>query len=328
MSEPVHIPILTDTILELLAIGPGSRCIDATINGGGHSSAFLARSAPNGCVLGIDRDPGVLARVGERLASEVAGGRLTLARGNFADIGSLAAAHGFDHVDAILFDVGVSSYHFDLSGRGFRFAADEPLDMRFDPEDETLYTAAELVNQLSLDQLTEIFRDLGEERFARRIAYGVTQARTAAPIESTAALLEIITRALPANIRWRAARSAARIFQALRIAVNDELGAIRTALPQAFGLLRPGGRLAVLAFHSLEDRIVKRYFVDRRQAGEARLLTKRPLQADAAEVEANPRAASAKLRVIEKASDQSDTSDGSDVSDESDWSDESDESAT
>lgn len=317
-SDPVHIPILTETILELLDIGPAARCIDATINGGGHTSAILERSAPAGVVLGIDRDPGVLGKVGERLAGAVTDGRLVLARGNFGDLASIAAEHGFSDVDAILFDVGVSSYHFDHSGRGFRFAADEPLDMRFDAEDASLYTAAELLQALSLDQLTEIFRDLGEERFARRVAYGVVKAREEAPVETTAALLEIITRSLPGNVRWRAARSAARVFQGLRIAVNDELGAIRAALPQAFALLRPGGRMAVLAFHSLEDRIVKRFFVDRRQAGEARILTKRPLQADAEEIAANPRAASAKLRVLEKKSDEAESSDLSDDSDPAD----------
>lgn len=297
MSEPVHIPILTGAILDLLELRPGDACIDATVNGGGHTAAFLERTAPHGRVLGIDRDPGVLARAGERHAAAVAAGRLTLAHGNFRDLGAIAAAHGFAAVRAVLFDVGVSSYHFDASGRGFRFAADEPLDMRFDPEDDDLDTAADLLRTLSLDELTSIFRDLGEERFARRIAWRIVQARDEAPLETSNQLVDAITRALPGNVRWRWARSAARVFQALRIAVNDELGAIDAALPQAFDLLGDDGRLAVLSFHSLEDRRVKQFFVARRQEGVARLLTKKPLQADEAEVAANPRAASAKLRV-------------------------------
>lgn len=300
MSDAVHIPILTGEILELVDLRPGDSCIDATVNGGGHTAAFLERTAPNGRMLGIDRDPGVLARARERHAEAVAAGRLVLVHGNFRDLAAIAAEHGFADVRAVLFDVGVSSYHFDVSGRGFRFSENERLDMRFDPEDDSLETAADLLRTGSLDELTTIFRDLGEERFARRIAYRVVQARDEDPVETSAQLVDAITRALPGNVKWRYARSAARVFQALRIAVNDELGAIEEALPQAFELLAPDGRLAVLAFHSLEDRIVKRYFVDLRQSGAARLLTRRPLQAGETEVAANPRAASAKLRVCVK----------------------------
>jgi len=297
VSDAVHIPILTDVLLELLELRAGDDCIDATINGGGHTAAILERTAPNGRVLGIDRDPGVLAAAAERHTAAIASGRLVLAHGNFCDIGAIADSHGFAAVRAVLFDVGVSSYHFDYSGRGFRFAEDEPLDMRFDPTDSSLETAAELLRDASVEELTKIFGELGEERFARRIARTVERVRDTEPVERSGQLVDIIRRSLPGNVRWRYARSAARIFQGLRIAVNGELDAIRAALPQAFELLDTDGRLAVLAFHSLEDRIVKRYFVEQRQAGLAHLLTKRPLQADADEIAANPRAASAKLRV-------------------------------
>lgn len=300
MTEPVHIPILTAEILDLLDLRPGDRCIDATVNGGGHTAAFLERTAPDGRVLGLDRDPGVLERATVRHADAVSAGRLVLAHADFRDIGDVAAANGFSDVRAVLFDVGVSSYHFDVSGRGFRFSEDEPLDMRFDPDDDTTETAAEILASRSLDELTTIFRDFGEERFARRIAYGIVRAREEAPVTTSAALVEIVTRALPGNVRWRFARSAARVFQGLRIAVNDELSAIEQALPQAFDLLAEDGRLAVLSFHSLEDRLVKRFFVARKQAGEGQILTKKPLQAQPAEVEANPRAASAKLRVCRR----------------------------
>lgn len=300
MSDPVHIPILSAVLLEHLALRPGDRCIDATVNGGGHTAAFLEQTAPNGQVLGIDRDPDVLARAADRHAEALGDGRLVLAHGNFRDIGTIAAGHGFAAVRAIVFDVGVSSYHFDLSGRGFRFAADEPLDMRFDPECEHSETAAEILDTRSCDELTTLLRDLGEERFARRIAQAIVRERAVQPIRTTAHLLDVLTRALPGNVRWRAARSAARVFQALRIAVNDELGAIAAALPQAFDLLAPGGRLAVLSFHSLEDRIAKRLFVGWRQERRAEVLTKKPVRADDAEVADNPRAASAKLRVCKR----------------------------
>ena len=297
MSDPVHIPILTAEILDLLELRPGDTCIDATVNGGGHAAAFLERTAPDGRVLGIDRDAGVLARAHERHADAIASGRLMLRHGNFRELGEIAAAAGFADVRAILFDVGVSSYHFDRSVRGFRFAEDEPLDMRFDTEDDVSVTAAELVADASVEDLTRIIRELGEERFASRIARSIVRARERAPIESTEALVDAIRAALPANVRWRWARSAARVFQGLRIAVNDELTAVEEALPQAFELLAADGRLAVLSFHSLEDRLVKRAFVSLRQRGLARILTKKPLRAATEETEANSRAASAKLRV-------------------------------
>ncbi len=297
MSDPVHIPILTAEILDLLELRPGDTCIDATVNGGGHAAAFLERTAPDGRALGIDRDALALPRAHARHADAIASGRLMLRHGNFRELGEIAAAAGFADVRAILFDVGVSSYHFDRSGRGFRFAEDEPLDMRFDTEDDVSVTAAELVADASVEDLTRIIRELGEERFASRIARSIVRARERAPIESTEALVDAIRAALPANVRWRWARSAARVFQGLRIAVNDELTAVEEALPQAFELLAADGRLAVLSFHSLEDRLVKRAFVSLRQRGLARILTKKPLQAATEEIEANSRAASAKLRV-------------------------------
>ena len=297
METPVHIPILTSVLLDLLQLEPGARCIDATIDGGGHTAAILERTAPNGEVLGIDRDPELLTAVRRRLSAAVDAGRLHLASGSFAELTHIVMARQFAPVQAILFDVGVSSFHFDVSGRGFSFMRDEPLDMRFNATDTTQETAGDILNSRDAEELSAIFRQYGEERFARRIAGAIVARR---PLQTTTELFDIIKTCLPGRVRWQAARNAARVFQALRIAANAELEALSAALPQALALLKPGGRLAVLAFHSLEDRIVKQFFVAERQAGRVRILTKRPLRPSDAEIHDNPRSASAKLRVCER----------------------------
>ncbi|GIW46121.1 MAG: ribosomal RNA small subunit methyltransferase H [Candidatus Binatia bacterium] len=297
MTRTVHTPILTREILALLELSPGDRTIDATMDGGGHTRALLDATAPSGRVLGIDRDPELIALARERFAAEISAGRLLLAQGSFAELASIAAQHGFAEVAAVLFDLGASSFHFDIAGRGFSFRQNEPLDMRFDPSDSSRPTAAELVNRLDARELARLIARYGEERHAARIARELMRRR---PVSTTHELYAGIEAALPAPVRWRAARSAARVFQALRIAVNDELAALETALPQAFSLLRPGGKLAVLSFHSLEDRIVKHFFQSEQKRGAARILTKKPVRPSEEEVRANPRAASAKLRVCER----------------------------
>jgi 16S rRNA (cytosine1402-N4)-methyltransferase len=300
MPVPAHIPVLTAALLDHLQLQPGARCIDATIDGGGHAQALLERTAPHGEVLGIDRDPELLAAVRRTLSAAVEAGRLHLARSDFRELARTATAHHFTAVQAIVFDLGVSSFHLDASGRGFSFARDEPLDMRFDPDAAHAETAADILNSRTAAELAAIFGSFGEERFAGRIARALASQRRRTPLRTTTQLFDLIAAALPARVRWRAARSAARVFQALRIAVNDELGAISAALPQALSLLAPGGRLAVIAFHSLEDRLAKQFFVAERQAGRLRILTKKPLRPRDEEIAANPRAASAKLRVGER----------------------------
>lgn len=299
-SAAAHTPVLLNEVLNLLALRPGMRVIDATIDGGGHTAAILERIGASGRLLGLDRDPGLAARARERFAAEVAAERAAVVAASFRRLGEVAPVHGFEAVDAVLFDLGLSSFHLDRGGRGFSFARDEPLDMRFDPTDPTAAPAAEILASRDAGELARLFRDLGEERFAARIARAVVAEREREPIESTRRFFEIIRAALPGGERQRADRSAARLFQALRIEANGELEAVREALPQAVALLRPGGRLAVISFHSLEDRLVKRFLLDGQREKSLAVLTKRPVRPSDAEIAANSRAASAKLRLAER----------------------------
>ena len=299
-DDAVHVPVLLPQVLAALAPRAGGRYVDATANGGGHLRAVLDAAAPDGRVLGIDRDPGILAALAAELAAPIAAGRLTLVNASFAALGEILAAERFAPVDGILFDLGLSSFHLDRSGRGFAFARDEPLDMRFDPTDADAESAAEILANRDADELTTIFREWGEERFASRIARTIVARRRDQPIETSGQLLAAIEQSLPPHTRWRAGRDAARIFQALRIAANDELGQVEAVLPQAVEALAPGGRLVVIAFHSLEDRLVKHFLRAEVAAGRLRLLHRKPLMADDTEIAANPRAASAKLRAAER----------------------------
>ena len=299
-DSPVHVPVLLPQVLDALAPRPGGRYVDATANGGGHLRAVLDACAPDGRVLGIDRDPEILTALAGRCAEAIDTGRLILATGSFAALGDVIAARQFGPVDGILFDLGLSSFHLDASGRGFSYTRDEPLDMRFDPTDDTSQSAADILAKRDGDELAAIFRDYGEERFASRIARTIVARRRDQPITTTGQLFAAIEQSLPPATRWRANRDAARIFQALRIAANDELEQVASVLPQAVAALAPGGRLAVIAFHSLEDRMVKHFLRDQAAAGRMRLRHRKPIIADEAEIAANHRAASAKLRSAEK----------------------------
>jgi 16S rRNA (cytosine1402-N4)-methyltransferase len=302
-----HQPVLLAEVLDGLALKSGARVIDGTLGAGGHAEAMLEATAPTGQLLGIDRDASALETAQARLAPLA--GRLLVWHGSYADMAQAAAETGFETVDAVLLDLGLSSLQLDDPQRGFAFRYDAPLDMRFDQR--TPQTAADLVNDLPEEDLTELIRDYGEERYARRIARAIVAAR---PLQSTTALQETITRAVPHTHRERI-HPATRTFQALRIAVNDELGALERGLPQAVDLLKSGGRLAVISFHSLEDRIVKQFV--RREAADcicqpeqpvctcdhqARLrpVSRKPITASAAEIAHNPRARSAKLRIAER----------------------------
>jgi 16S rRNA (cytosine1402-N4)-methyltransferase len=311
-SDPTgasHIPVLIDEVLAGLGIRPGMRVIDGTLGGGGHTEVILQGVAPDGQVLGIDADPAAIRRVQQRLGDAVASGQLVLAYGNFGEIGALARSHGFLAVDAILLDLGVSSFQLETGERGFSFSLDGPLDMRFDPAQGL--SAADIVNGWPEAELADLLFHYGEERRSRRIARYLVQHR---PFTTTGQLAEAIERAVGGR-RGSRIHPATQSFQALRIAVNNELEQIQAALPQALALLRPQGRLAVISFHSLEDRIVKQWM--QQEAATSRpdpaslsghhprtatvtLLTRKPITAAAAEQQRNPRSRSARLRVAEK----------------------------
>ena len=303
-----HIPVMPTEMLAMLAPRDGGIYLDGTFGGGGYAQAILDAAS---CTLwAIDRDPDAIAR-GAGLAARFPG-RLHLLGGNFADLLALLAAHGVTALDGVVLDLGVSSFQLDEPARGFSFRTTGPLDMRMDRAGPT---AADLVNAVPERELADILFTLGEERASRRIARAIVAARTAAPIETTARLAEIIRAVLPPD--RSGIDPATRSFQALRIRVNDELAAIERALEDAVSLLRPGGRLVVVAFHSLEDRIVKRFMLaaagrdaapsrhdpsglHARSAPHFRLLTRRALRPGAPELAGNPRARSARLRAIER----------------------------
>ncbi len=294
-SETVHLPVLREAVVRWLApVPPGTWIVDGTVGLGGHAAALLEASTDSR-LLGLDRDGETLARAAERLARF--GSRCVLRHSDFRHIDREARACGAAPAHAVLLDLGLSSFQLDASGRGFSFQRDERLDMRFDPRQPL--TAAELLRRAPEPELERLLREYGEEPAARRIARRLVEARRRAPIDTTGRLAEVVTRAIPPHRRPRRIHPATRTFQALRIAVNDELGSLEVALPRAAELLAPGGRFGVIAFHSLEDRLVKGAF---RQLARAdwRVLTRKPVRPDAAEIHTNPRARSARFRVLER----------------------------
>jgi 16S rRNA (cytosine1402-N4)-methyltransferase len=303
-----HVPVMLPDVVRLMAPHAGGVYLDGTFGGGGYAAALL--EAMSCTVWAIDRDPDAIAR-GATLAARYPG-RLHLIQGQFGDMLALLAENGVAALDGVMLDLGVSSFQLDDPARGFSFRADGPLDMRMSRSGRT---AADLVNALPERELADLLFELGEERASRRIARAIVAARTEAPIATTGRLAAIIRSVLPPD--RSGIDPATRSFQALRISVNDELGEVARALEQASELLAPGGRLVVVSFHSLEDRIVKRFMTEAagrapapsrhdlrglaaRPAPRFRLLTNRPLRPAAAETMANPRARSARLRAMER----------------------------
>lgn len=307
-----HVPVLLREVLDGLQVRPGAWLIDCTAGGGGHTAAFLEQIAPDGKVLALDADPAAMRRVGQRLAGDIESGRLVLAKAPFERLEVVAADYGFAPVDGILLDLGVSSFQLETAERGFSLMMGGPLDMRFDPEGSISSTnAADIVNRWDEKSLADLIYQYGDETQSRRIARYLVRNR---PYSTTTELAEAIERAVGGR-RGSRIHPATRTFQALRIAVNRELEQLELVLPQCLRVLEPGGRLAVISFHSLEDRIVKQwmqqearsYVLDRaRMEGgyerepTLRVITRKPVEAGEAELARNPRSRSAKLRIAEK----------------------------
>jgi 16S rRNA (cytosine1402-N4)-methyltransferase len=293
----VHIPVLLKEVINYLNPQPNQNFIDCTINGGGHSLEILKRIKPDGKILGIDWDKDILASLEKKITPDDRK-NFTFVCGNYSNLKNIAEENNFHPANGILFDLGMSSWDLEASGRGFSFLKDEPLDMRYSLENEL--TAEKIINRWPEEELVKIFREYGEERRARAIAKVICQKRKFSPIKGTLELVETIRKAIPARFQFGRTHFATRIFQALRIAVNDELGNLRRGLGEATEVLGKGGRVAVISFHSLEDRIVKNYFREKSKEGFLKILTKKPIVPLFEEAKSNPRARSAKLRVAEK----------------------------
>lgn len=311
MVEFHHVSVLLEEALEGLKLESGKTYVDCTLGGSGHSKEILKRTEPEGRLIAFDQDPAAIRTAQDRLRDYQ--GRFTLIHKNFVKLEEGLQELGIQSVDGILFDLGVSSHQLDTAERGFSYKYDADLDMRMNPKDSL--TAEEIVNKWSEERLNEIFWVYGEERWSKRVAQFVVQARAEEAIKTTGQLVEIIKKAIPASARKDGPHPAKRIFQALRIAVNDELKAFELALHQAIKSLGPGGRVCVITFHSLEDRICKQIFQEAakkcicppqlpictcNKRKDLKIITGKPIEPSAAEIESNPRARSAKLRIAEK----------------------------
>jgi 16S rRNA (cytosine1402-N4)-methyltransferase len=292
----MHIPILLAEIMDGLTIAPDDIVLDCTVGSGGHSEAICQRLGTAGRFIGLDKDADALHRVAERLKQYPC--QHILVQADFRHLDRVLDKVGMARVSKILFDLGVSSDQLECSGRGFSFQRDEPLLMTFNARGACGLTARQIVNTWREAALADLFFSYGEERWARRIARAIVRARTRKPIETTKELVAVIEQAI--SRRGRHIHPATRTFQALRIAVNDELGALRDGLMNGFARLTPAGRMAVIAFHSLEDRMVKQFFKDMQVQCGATILTKKPLTPSDQERCENPRSRSAKLRLLLK----------------------------
>lgn len=310
-NEADHVPVLADEVRELLAVQPGETVVDGTFGAGGHSRLLADDLEGSGKLVAIDRDPTVRPYY-DRLKAATRGVQTRFLRGDYAVVLGQLAGNGV-RVDAVLLDLGLSSMQVDRPERGFSYATDAPLDMRMDVSDEL--SAADVIATWSERELATMFRRYGEERYARQIARGIVRRRDEDPIERTGQLVDVVKASIPAPARFGEGHPAKRVFQALRIEVNHELESLEAGLPAAFEMLRPGGRLAVISFHSLEDRITKQFLRDRARGctcppefpvcvcgrePEARVLTPKPVRPSASETELNPRASSARLRAAAK----------------------------
>ena len=284
----VHVPVLLQQALLFLSPKANQNFIDATAGEGGYAKEILKHNSPRGKVIAIDWNSEVISELKKNIRSD----RLIAVSGNFKDIDSLAEKSGVKEIHGVVFDLGLSRFLLEKSGRGFSFRKDEPLKMSFDKESEK--TAEEIINRYSVKDLEKLFHDYGQERFSKRIAEAIVRAR---PIHSSLELAKIIAKAVPQRFKIH---PATRIFQALRIAVNDELFNLEQALPKAVKLIARGGRVVVVSYHSLEDKIVKNIFREEARMRKVKILTKKPVEPEENEIKTNPSSRSARLRVVEK----------------------------
>jgi 16S rRNA (cytosine1402-N4)-methyltransferase len=306
-----HVPVLAEEVRELLSVQPGETIVDGTFGAGGHSRLLAEDLQGSGKLVAIDRDPTVRSYF-DRVKASTRGVQMRFLRGDYAIVLSQLAGNGV-RADAVLLDLGLSSMQVDRPERGFSYATDAPLDMRMDTSDEL--SAADVIATWDERELETIFRKYGEERYARQIARAIVRRRSESPIERTGQLVDVVRASIPAPARFGEGHPAKRVFQALRIEVNHELESLEAGLPAAFEMLRPGGRLVVISFHSLEDRIVKRFLRDRARGctcppefpicvcghePELRVLTPKLVRPSAREIDHNPRASSARLRAAVK----------------------------
>lgn len=282
----MHIPVLQKEIIKYLAPKPNENFIDATLGEMGHTNAILEKNKPNGKVLGIEWDPEIIKK--DRLQE-----RVVLVNDSYLNLKKIVKKHKFGPINGILFDLGMSSWHLEESGRGFSFLKDEPLDMRYNPLTEL--TAAEIINTWPESEITRVLKEYSQERFAKRIAKKIAEERKIKPIETTFELVEVIKKAIPFKYQKQRIHCATRTFQSLRIVVNDELNNLKKALSQAIEVLAPGARIVVISFHSLEDRIAKNFF-KKSSPEKLKILFKKPITPSQEEIRINPRCRSAKLR--------------------------------
>jgi len=298
----IHIPVLQKEVLQYLDPKLNENFIDATIDGGGHAVAILGKIKPNGETLGIEIDPEIYQELKSKNLD-----RLILVNDSYTNLKKIIEKYKFGLVSGILFDLGMSSWHLEESGRGFSFMRNEPLDMRYQVEipnskfqipNSNGLTAERIINTYPREEIERILREYGEERFSRRIAKKIAEERKIKPIKTTFQLVEIIKKIVP--FKKSKIHPATRTFQALRIAVNDELNNLRKVLPQTIEALAPGGKIVIISFHSLEDRIVKKFFKEEFKKGSLEILTKKPVRPSKEEIKINPRSRSAKLRAAMK----------------------------
>ncbi len=298
----MHISVLQKEVIEYLDPKPDENFIDATLGNAGHTLAILEKNGPKGKVLGIDQDLEQIENCKLKIKKDenevLIADRLILVCDNFANLKEIVKREKFGNVQGIIFDLGMSSSHLTESGRGFSFLKNEPLDMRYDGNSKL--TAEKILNYESCQEVERILREYGEENFSKKIAEKIIEARNFKPIKTTFQLVEIIKRAVPRWYEKGRIHPATRVFQALRIAVNDELDNLRRALPQAIEILKLGGKLAIVSFHSLEDRIVKNYFQEKAKENILKILTKKPVVPIKEEIKINPRSRSGRLRAAAK----------------------------